>query len=59
MRRKTVTSLIMDIPLAQENDDARPRLSFDSPLEFAALHLPSPTRATQNSSVDLKKLIDI
>jgi len=49
----------MDIPLAQENDDARPRLSFDSPLEFAALHLPSPTRATQNSSVDLKKLIDI
>jgi len=44
----------MDIHLAQEKDDARPRLSFDSPLEIAPLHLPSPTRATQTHQLTSK-----
>jgi len=41
----------MNIRLAQELDDALPRLSFVYPHEIAAVHLPSPTRATKTDQL--------
>ena len=42
---KRLTSLIMNIHLAQELDGALPRLSFVCPHEITSVHFPSPTRA--------------
>lgn len=53
-REKWIKSLIMNIHLAQEPDDALPKLSFFFPYEIAALHLLPPTTGSNTSQLDSK-----